>query len=438
VAIEATEPHGILIEEESMVRKPIRVGLVLTGSEIVKGRVQDRNGSWLAERFTDLGCEMVRFATERDRGINLRRALVRLRDERPPLDLIVITGGTGSTLDDRTLRAVSWFTGRRLIFDRELSRLLALQAPTESGQARQDWLAAARKQAWVPDGAAMVMPVEGGTAPAWVVPAGHRTPAIAGFPGPPEEVQALFGPVVETAPMQELLSHAVAAPRRRIIRLAGMDETLLGQTERRAKRVLPLGGLDINTCFEAGGAELILDTTFPPGREEAYSAFEDYILERLGEHVFSLEGQSVDEIFSILCRGRTVGIFDTATRGLVNSRVSSCAVTHHMNLDARDRGGATMSAVLARLGVPRAGDTPDAEELALGARSAFVHTDIGVGIAPVSGDRRKIEVAVVGPGGTQIRETLHSPAEKEMSDGRTATEAMHLLRRLLEQATFSR
>lgn len=284
------------------------------------------------------------------------------------------------------------------------------------------------------------MPVEGGTAPAWVVPAGHRTPVVAGFPGPPEEVQPLFQPVLGTAALQQLLSRAVAPRRRRIIRLVAsgeMDETLLGQTERRAKRTLPLRGLDINTCFEAGGAELILDTTFPPGREEAYAAFEDYVLERHGRHVFSVDGQSVDEIDSTLCGQRTVGILDTATRGLINSRVSLWARTHHMNLDARDRGGATMSAVLARLRVASSGDTPDAEELALGASSAF-GTDIGVGIAPLRSDRRKIEAAVVAPGVSRIRQTLHSPAENEKPDGRTATEVMHLLRRLLEQATFSR
>lgn len=80
-----------------MVRRPNRVGLVLTGSEIVEGRVRDRNGSWLGARFTELGFEVVRSATERDRRINLRRALEGFRAERPLIDLIVVTGGMGST-----------------------------------------------------------------------------------------------------------------------------------------------------------------------------------------------------------------------------------------------------------------------------------------------------------------------------------------------------
>ena len=36
----------------------VRAGIVVTGTEVLTGRVSDRNGPWLAERLRELGVDL--------------------------------------------------------------------------------------------------------------------------------------------------------------------------------------------------------------------------------------------------------------------------------------------------------------------------------------------------------------------------------------------
>jgi nicotinamide-nucleotide amidase len=424
-----------------MVDKTIRVGLVLTGDELVDGRVQDRNGGWLGARFTGLGCEVVKHQVIRDRSAELDQALSELASRRPRVDLIVFTGGQGSTPDDKTRQRIGRFTGRPLISDPALAAHLRRKAQQVPESAREAWFAAARKQAMVPEGAAVVMPVETGTAAAYVVlPSPERGgPIVAGLPGPPEEVKELFPGVLQTPPIRRLLAGMDPLQQRviRLVPLAGSDETLLGRTETLARRALPIQALDVNICFAAGGAELNLVTTFPPSAQPAYDAFEDFVLRRHGPAVFSVEGQSVDEIVSMLAGDRTVGVLGTATGvGLISARIEACVATHSIGLDPSERAGATMSAVLARLGVAPAGARLDAAELAAGITEAL-GTDIGVGVA-AAGEQELDVVLLDGGTGGQSRGTVACPDRDEQTGLRVTTEVMHLLRELLAGSSSGR
>jgi nicotinamide-nucleotide amidase len=44
-----------------------RAGVVVTGTEVLTGRVQDRNGPWLAERLRERGIDIAHIAVVGDR-----------------------------------------------------------------------------------------------------------------------------------------------------------------------------------------------------------------------------------------------------------------------------------------------------------------------------------------------------------------------------------
>ena len=69
----------------------VRAGIVVTGTEVLTGRVVDRNGPWVSERLGELGCEVADIVCVADRPEDLRGALEFLRTA--GLDLIVTTGG---------------------------------------------------------------------------------------------------------------------------------------------------------------------------------------------------------------------------------------------------------------------------------------------------------------------------------------------------------
>jgi nicotinamide-nucleotide amidase len=73
-------------------------GVVVTGTEVLTGRVADRNGPWLSERLRELGVEHAHTLVVGDRPGDVRAALDFLTDQ--GVDLVLTSGGLGPTEDD--------------------------------------------------------------------------------------------------------------------------------------------------------------------------------------------------------------------------------------------------------------------------------------------------------------------------------------------------
>jgi len=87
--------------------------VVVTGSELVRGDRQDRNGPFLAAELLRLGVEPARIAIVGDDPNELETAL----REGLEADLCLTSGGLGPTHDDRTVELVARAAGRELIVD---------------------------------------------------------------------------------------------------------------------------------------------------------------------------------------------------------------------------------------------------------------------------------------------------------------------------------
>src|SRR3954452_5696321 len=72
-----------------------RAGIVVTGTEVLTGRVTDRNGPWLAERLRELGVDVAHVVVVGDRPEDLRAALGFLAGT--GVHLIITSGGLGPT-----------------------------------------------------------------------------------------------------------------------------------------------------------------------------------------------------------------------------------------------------------------------------------------------------------------------------------------------------
>ena len=172
----------------------VRAGIVVTGTEVLTGRVADRNGPWLSERLLELGADVVAIAVVGDRPQDILRALRFLSGE--GCALVVTTGGLGPTADDLTAAAVGSFQGREMVLDEALEeRIAEILRPLSSRWPDLDpdaVLAANRKQAIVPEGAEILEPV--GTAPGLVVPPRDPGdgPMVVVLPGPPRELRPMW------------------------------------------------------------------------------------------------------------------------------------------------------------------------------------------------------------------------------------------------------
>src|SRR6201994_2459470 len=87
-----------------------RAGIVVTGTEVLTGRVSDRNGPWLAEQLRVAGVDVAWVMVVGDRPADLRESLDFLAQA--GVDLIITSGGLGPTADDLTAQLVGDFQGR--------------------------------------------------------------------------------------------------------------------------------------------------------------------------------------------------------------------------------------------------------------------------------------------------------------------------------------
>jgi nicotinamide-nucleotide amidase len=366
-----------------------RAGIIVTGTEVLTGRVRDRNGPWLAEQLRQLGVDIAHILVVGDRPDDLRAALSFLSSS--GLDLVLTCGGLGPTADDLTAEVVGGFQGRPSQLDARLEAHIAeVVARFMAGRGWQldpDATAAGtRKQAMVPTGATVIAPV--GTAPGLVVPPadGRSGPPVVVLPGPPRELQGMWPTVVADPTVLAALSgrHEL---RQRTIRLWGTPESELAATMRRHEAELT--GLEITTCLHDGELEIV--TRYAPAAEPAYDAFAGALGEVYAGTMFSPDGRTIDEIVAGALRERslTIATAESCTGGLLAGRLTDLPGSSAYVL-----GGVVSYANEAKqelLGVPAeliaevgAVSAEVAEAMAVGVRGRL-GADIGVGITGVAG-----------------------------------------------------
>ena len=99
----------------SLIAVSARAGIVVTGTEVLTGRVQDRNGPWIADRLLEHGVELPHITICGDRRSDIEAQLRFLAGE--GVDLIITSGGLGPTADDMTVETVARFCERVLVYD---------------------------------------------------------------------------------------------------------------------------------------------------------------------------------------------------------------------------------------------------------------------------------------------------------------------------------
>lgn len=427
----------------------IRAGIVVTGTEVLTGRISDANGPWLSERLAEFGVEVAHILVVADRPEDLEAALRFMAEE--GMDLIVTSGGLGPTADDMTVEVVARFCERELVLDAEVEEKIAnilkrLMARNPAFQSALDpgtfesLRAANRKQAMVPAGAQVLDPV--GTAPGVVVPG---KPTVIVLPGPPRELQPMWHTAIETPAARDAIAGRTIY-RQEMLRMFGLPESGLAETLRDAENAVPgFGQLEITTCLRRGEIEMV--TRYEPDAADAYAQLTKLLRERHGQQLYSEDGSRVDDLVAQLLAGHRIATAESCTAGLLAARL-----TDRPGSSDYVAGGVVSYSNEAKaelLGVDRAlieshgaVSEPVAEAMAAGALQRFgADTAVAItGIAGPGGGTEEKPVGTVcfsvtvGPPGSTGRtdtRTLRLPGNRSDIRERSTTVAMHLLLRLL-------
>ena len=440
-----------------------RAAILVTGTEVLTGRVTDRNGPWLSERLRELGVDVAHIDVVGDRPADLLAALRFFADQ--GVDLVVTSGGLGPTADDLTAEVVGDFSGREMVLDERMEErigeILEGISARFPGLDMEAVRHSNRKQAVVPRGATVLDPV--GTAPGLVVPPAGKGggPTVVVLPGPPRELQPLWRAAQETEAFKAAIAGATTY-RQGMLRLFGIPESEIAETLRVAEASgVDLDRLEVTTCLRRGEVEVV--TRYEPEAEGVYEQLARLVRERHPGTLYSEDGTSVDEQVAGLLRERgwSIAVAESCTGGLVAARL-----THLAGSSDYFAGGLVVYSNAAKMrvaGVPsvlieRDGAVSEsvARALADGARERLgANLGIGLtGIAGPGGGTAEKPVGLVwfsvvageepageGPGGEgdgagsgearRLTRRVQLPGGREDVRDRATTVALHLVRRLL-------
>jgi nicotinamide-nucleotide amidase len=410
----------------------IRAGIVVTGTEVLTGRISDSNGPWVSERLAEHGVEVAHIVVVADRPDDLEAALRFLAAE--GMDLIATTGGLGPTADDLTAEVVARFAGRELVLDEGMEAKIA---EILRGFARRfDF----DEKAVIPEGAVPLDPV--GTAPGLVVPAGG--PVVIVLPGPPRELRPMWPVALEAEPVREVLGRATPL-HGYTLRMFGVPESEIAKSLREIEGDgVDIAAVEITTCLRRG--EIEIDVRY---RDEAL-AVADSVREGLAErhrrHLFSLDGETIDSQVAKLLKGRRLGLAESCSGGLLAARITNVrgaseymagSVVAYSNEAKAELLGVDPALIEAKGAV-----SPEvAEAMAIGALERF-GADVAVSITGIAGPDGGTEEKPVGyvcfnarlADGTAIARDPTIPGGRADIRERSALVGMHLLRILLSGA----
>ncbi|MBM4123001.1 MAG: competence/damage-inducible protein A [Nitrospira sp.] len=412
--------------------------IIAIGSELLLGGRMDTNSLFLTDGLAAAGVE-VRYKSVV--GDDEEDIVTAIRTAARRADVVVMTGGLGPTVDDRTRQAVARATGRPLRRRAEalegMRRRLAAwgRIPTE----------AQLRQGLIPVGADVLdNPV--GSAPGFLLK--WRGCQLAALPGVPSETEQMFATVL--VPRLEKLAVPGTRGRieRRVLHTFGILEAELDQ---KLKNLAPPNG-DVRLGLLASPLGVVVSLTasgvsVTPG---AMDRLVQQVRKRIEAYIFAEGADTMEAVIGrhLASRRITLAVAESCTGGLIGHRLTqvpgSSAYLDRVAVCYSNRAKVEL------LGVPEslihrhgAVSGPVAAAMAKGIRTKS-RVDVGLSVTGIAGPgggtvQKPVGLIYIGlngqgshgaPRGSLVREfRFHGP--RETIKLRASQAALNLLRQWL-------
>ncbi len=293
------------------------IEIVTIGDELLRGDLVDTNGGWLAAELHALGLPVTWMSSIGDASGDIVGAFERAFERS---QVVIASGGLGPTDDDRTLTSLAQAAGVELRRDEGAFRHIeAIFA-----RAGLSFTPNNESQAWVPEGAAVLLN-EQGTAPGVRLSLpGRRGGAgchVFCLPGVPREMKWLYQRYI--APwLQEQLGLRPA--RRRTLKVFGIGESTVDHRLEGLLDDVDTSGCEVSVHYRATFPEnhVTLLVRPPEGGGEGAEVLADALAEeaarRLDGHLFAREAaHSYGDALVAALRGAgaTVALAESCTGG---------------------------------------------------------------------------------------------------------------------------
>lgn len=289
---------------------PYDIAILTTGDELLSGEISDSNTKTVAEILSAHGYRLRCSLSVPDQEKEIVAALEYLMGH---VQFIIITGGLGSTGDDRTARAAARALGQPLVVNDDALDMIRQWFARRNYQMEPN----NERQALLPQ-QAQPLPNALGTAP------GFRLQHVRGcelffLPGVPAEMQAMFKNSVLPILQQKMPN--VSPQQQRTFKLFGLSEP-------KVDRMIPYqqlpAGIDVAFALDYPLVVLKLKAT---GNDAEYclDQAEALLLKELGDHLIARNGETPEgNVGKLLINaGLTLSLAESCTGGLLTTMLTS-------------------------------------------------------------------------------------------------------------------
>lgn len=283
--------------------------LISVGTEILLGDILNTDAQFLSIELARLGISVIHQSTV---GDNRERLLAQLKEAADRSDIIILSGGLGSTPDDLTKEVCCEFFGKKMFLHEPTVEKIKTYFSTKGMKMAQNNL----KQAMLPKDC-VIFPNDNGTAPGMAIEKGGVHILV--LPGPPRELKPMFRNCAVPYLMQ--FSDRIIVSHN--IRTFGIGESLM------AERVNDLFDAENPTVapYAKDGEALLRVTAMARTKEEAENLCKPVINEiknRLDGFVYGVDYTCIEEavIEKLKEKHMKVATAESCTGGLIAKRIT--------------------------------------------------------------------------------------------------------------------
>lgn len=290
----------------------VKAKIISIGDELLIGQVVNTNASWLGNKLTTNGIQVISTLTIGDGEKDIMDALTACSD----VDIVAITGGLGPTADDITKPTMCKYFDTELVFCQDAyDNVMSIFKLRGYPMSKRN-----EGQAYIPK-ACKYIPNRYGTAPCMWFEKGKTV--YVSMPGVPFEMKNVFEQ--EILPM--LLEHFKVTPYlSKVIMTTGVGESFLADRIKDWEDNLP-EFLSLAYLPQYGMVKLRLDGRHPDKAllKETLDNEIDKLVSLIGNHVFGYDEVSIAEaVFGILkAKGKTVASAESCTGGTIAKMITA-------------------------------------------------------------------------------------------------------------------
>ena len=409
----------------------MNVETLSVGTELLLGQIVNTNASDIAVRLADSGLMHHRQTVV---GDNAQRMEIAIAEAVARSDALIITGGIGPTADDITREAVAAVAQVPLSFDGEY----AVEMQERWERRARAFPESNLRQAFRPEGADVIENPKG-SAPGFRIAVDGCW--VFALPGVPVEMRAMLDDDIMPF-LRSLGTSEKSVVVSRLLHSWGMSEAEVGE---RLDDLFHESQNPTVAFLATAGVIKVRITARAASDDDARTLIEPLeavVRQRLGDRVFGVDGDTIEQIIhmSLLGRGWTIATAESATAGLVASRLTS--VPGSSETFRGSVGAYAPDIKTSLLGVPASlmhdrGIVSEDTALAMarGVRS-LLDADVAVAVTGSAGptvlevEAGTMCVAVVTPNVERSR-TFKMPGDRERVRTYTATAALHQVRQAM-------